>query len=329
MQNSYKNIWLVENYEYEIESTKNKMGIQPPASITIMPASKKSVNSSSLLSKPASLPTSLQFEQTQVHLSELSERKASLEDECARLDIEILSKQQMLQQLQGPFEAAINDYQASSASKIAAGLAHEIRNPLTTIKGFIQLLKPDLEAIGKEEFADVVLEEINRVNSLLSEFLSIFKPSSSGKSKLSLNTLSRTLGNLFASEAILKEVQLKIEVPDDEVFVWADEKQLKQVALNLLKNAFEAIEESDAIQGEITIVVNKIGHDAKFSIIDNGTGLNETDAAKIFTPFYTTKEKGTGIGLVICKQIIEEHGGKLKVESESDRTRFFFELPAI
>jgi len=328
MQNSYRSLWIAENYKHEIKSAKHEMLIHPPASLTNKPAPKKSIPSSKP-SKPFTYPGSLHFQQTHLDLSDLKERKASLKQECDRLDKEILSKQQMIQQLNGKFETVINDYQASSASKLAAGLAHEIRNPLTTIKGFIQLLKPDLQNIGKTEFADVALEEINRVNGLLSEFLSIFKPGSSGKSKISLNSLSKTIGNLFASEALLKEIELTVNVPDDHVFVWADEKQLKQVALNLLKNAFEAIEESDVVHGEIMIAVNMFDGYAELSVIDNGAGLAETEASKIFTPFYTTKENGTGIGLVICKQIIEEHGGRLKVRSEFGRTRFSFELLAI
>ncbi|MEH7885251.1 ATP-binding protein [Bacillus sp. JJ1609] len=328
MQNSYRSLWLAENDKHEIKSTKQEMLIHPPASITNKPAPKKSV-SSSKPSKPFTYPGFLHFQQTHLVLSDLKERKSSLEQECDRLDKEILSKQHMLQQLNGKFEAVINDYQAASASKLAAGLAHEIRNPLTTIKGFIQLLKPEFQNIGKSEFADVALEEIDRANGLLSEFLSIFKPGSSGRNKISLNSLSKTIGNLFASEALLKEIELTVKVPEEDVFVWADEKQLKQVALNLLKNAFEAIEESDVIQGEITITIHMVDGYAKFSIIDNGAGITETEAAKIFTPFYTTKENGTGIGLVICKQIIEEHGGRLKVRSEFGRTRFSFEIPAI
>jgi signal transduction histidine kinase len=328
MKNSYRSLWLAENYKHEIKSAKHEILIHPPASITNKPAPKKSVPSSKP-SKPFTYPGTLYFQQTHLDLVDLKERKASLKQECDRLDKEILSKQQMLKQLNGKFEAVKNDYQAASASKLAAGLAHEIRNPLTTIKGFIQLLMPEFQNLGKSEFADVALEEINRANGLLSEFLSIFKTGSSGKNKISLNSLSKTICNLFASEALLKEIELTLKVPDDDVFVWADENQLKQVALNLMKNAFEAIEESDVIQGEITIAVTIFDGYAKFSVIDNGAGLAETEAAKMFTPFYTTKENGTGIGLVICKQIIEEHGGRLKARSEFGRTRFSFELPAI
>ncbi|MGA9225454.1 MAG: HAMP domain-containing sensor histidine kinase [Mesobacillus sp.] len=328
MQNSYRSLWLTENIKHEIKSAKHEMLIHPPVSINNKSAPKKSVPSSKP-SKSFTYSGSLYFQQTHLDLADLKEKKACLKQECDRLDKEILSKQQMLQQLNSKFEAVKNDYQAASASKLAAGLAHEIRNPLTTIKGFIQLLKPEFQNLGKSEFADVALEEINRANGLLSEFLSIFKPGSSERNKISLISISKTIGSLFASEALLKEIELTVKVPDDDVFVWADEKQLKQVALNLLKNAFEAIEESDVNQGEITIAVNMFDGYAKFSVIDNGAGLSETEAAKIFTPFYTTKENGTGIGLVICKQIIEEHGGRLKAKSKFGRTRFSFELPAI
>ncbi|MEH7442112.1 HAMP domain-containing sensor histidine kinase [Bacillus sp. JJ1122] len=328
MQNSYRSLWLAEKNKHEIKSTKQEMLIHPPASLTNKPAPKKS-GPGSKPSKPFTYSGSLHIQQTNLDLFALKERKSSLEQECDRLDKEIHSKQQMLKQLNSKFGAVINDYQDASASKLAAGLAHEIRNPLTTIKGFIQLLKPEMQTIGKSEFADVALEEINRANGLLSEFLSIFKPGSSGKNKISLNSFTKAIINLFKSEALLKQIELMVKVPDVEVFVWADEKQLKQVALNLLKNAFEAIEESDVDRGEIAIAVRKFNGFAKFSVIDNGAGLAKTEAEKLFTPFYTTKENGTGIGLVICKQIIEDHGGRLKVRSKLGRTMFSFELPSI
>lgn len=328
MEHPLKCILLTDNFESEIGNPAKGMTILPKASFADKASSKKS-EYPSFISKPINPRPSSPFQQTQMDLTELKTRKAILESECSRLDKEISNKQQKVMQLQGTLETIKNEHYTASASKLAAGLAHEIRNPLTTIKGFIQLLKPELEAIGKLEFAEVALEEIQRANHLLSEFLSVYKQGSSVKNTQSLNQLAQSMRNLFASEALLKKIDLKVQVPDVDIHVRADENQLKQIVVNLLKNAFEAIEAKRGTKGEITIVVSKHNGYAEFSVTDNGAGLDENDAAKIFSPFYTTKEKGTGIGLAICKQIIEEHDGKLDVETTNFQTRFFFALPAI
>ncbi|HAQ07978.1 MAG TPA: two-component sensor histidine kinase, partial [Bacillus bacterium] len=218
---------------------------------------------------------------------------------------------------------------SSSASKLAAGLAHEIRNPLTTIKGFIQLLKPELQAIGKEEFTEVVLEEITRANDLLSEFLTVFKPAPPLKRNVSVNNLIHSMKKLFSSEATLKQIEFSSDVPVAEVNVFGVEKQLKQVLINLLKNAFEAVEENDRKKNRaVSLTLKSTNKDAEISINDNGCGIKEQVMNKMFTPFNTTKQKGTGIGLVICKQIIEEHGGSITVKSSPiGGTVFIIKLP--
>jgi signal transduction histidine kinase len=262
-----------------------------------------------------------------LELDNLVSKRMELKQDCELLEKEIRLKQQHLNQLQDEVATSQFNHQASSANKLAAGLAHEIRNPLTTIKGFIQLLRPELNSLGKTELADVALDEINRANDLISDFLAAFKQTSSKKAKLSLNKLAHLMHNLFASEALLKEVSLSVNLIEDGLFIYGDEKQLKQVIMNLLQNAFDAIADHAAEQGEIIIeVAKKEGH-AVISIIDNGPGIEESIQAKLFTPFFTTKEKGTGIGLVICKQIIEEHGGFLSIVSSAGRTKFSIEIP--
>lgn len=249
------------------------------------------------------------------------------EAESRKLDQEIIEKQQTLMNLQQAIQSATSEFQATSASHLAAGLAHEIRNPLTTIKGFIQLLKPELQAVGKLEFADVALDEIQRANSLLTEFLSIMKPGSSEKKKLSINKLAASMIKLFSSESILKGIEIYSELPDEELFVLADENAIKQVLVNLLKNAIEAVEGETG--AAISLVVGKVEDFIMISVIDNGRGIDEFSLKKIFTPFYTTKADGTGIGLAISKQIIESHGGHMSVTTQPLKTVFKFALPAV
>lgn len=273
--------------------------------------------------------TSTQIQQGNNELAMLNAKKRELEKECARINQEILQKEQSLKQLQNLIDSAAGNYQASSASQLAAGLAHEIRNPLTTIKGFIQLLQPDLQSTGKQELADVALDEINRANGLLSEFLSVLKPGFSGKRKLPFNSLVKSMLKLISSEALLKDIELKLAVPEKVLFVMAEENQIKQVLLNLMKNALEAVEGNVEKKGVITVAVQEHSGYAEISVTDNGVGIDEFSMKKMFTPFYTTKETGTGIGLVICKQIIEDHGGSISVDTESGSTRFSFTLPVL
>lgn len=286
-----------------------------------------------LLSFPTILPIeksipnhTLAMMEDELTMVDLYRKKVELEGKYRKLEEEIGEKQHTLKGLQQAIQSATSEYQSASASHLAAGLAHEIRNPLTTIKGFIQLLLPELQAAGKQELADVALDEINRANSLLTEFLSVLKPASSEKKKLSINNLAASMIKLFSSESILKNIEIRGNLPEDELYVYADENAIKQVLVNLLKNAVEAVEGN---QGIIELAVYKEEGFVRVSVKDNGGGIDEYSLKKIFTPFYTTKADGTGIGLAISKQIIENHGGEMSVTTEPLKTIFKFSLPAI
>lgn len=267
------------------------------------------------------------FAKDALAVNELLSMKTKLEIANHKLNQEILEKQQTLRMVEKALDSASRDFHSASTSRLATGLAHEIRNPLTTIKGFIQLLKPELQSLGKQEFADVALEELNRANSLLSEFLSVLKPNSSQKKALSINSLANSMLNLYSSEATLRNIEISADLPEEEFLVLADEYSIKQVMVNLLKNAIEAVEGAE--KSSIKMVVEKEENFVHFSVIDNGNGIEDFSLRKLFTPFYTTKEDGTGIGLAISKQIIEDHGGNINVTSEPGRTVFTFTLPSI
>jgi signal transduction histidine kinase len=262
-------------------------------------------------------------------MNDLNRKKADLERKSLNLEREILEKQQTLMILQQAIQTATSEVQSASVSQLAAGLAHEIRNPLTTIKGFIQLLQREIQEVGKKDFADVALDEINRANRMLTEFLSVLKPCIPEKKKVTMNKIAESILKLFSSESMLKDIEIRSTLPDEELYVLADENGIKQVLVNLLKNAMEAVEGSHASKAEITLTVSKLEGFVIVSVTDNGGGIDEFTLEKIFAPFYTTKTNGTGIGLAISKEIIENHGGKMSVATDNNKTTFKFALPAV
>ncbi|WP_077213005.1 two-component system sensor histidine kinase NtrB [Bacillus dakarensis] len=209
---------------------------------------------------------------------------------------------------------------------LAAGIAHEIRNPLTTVKGFLQLIQPFLAQIEKEEYAKIALKEIDRANEILYEFLNAVKPSSRVSTSIDVNHLLREIELLYESEAKLRNIILTIKYDTENPFIYMDEKQLKQVLINMIKNSIEAIDSRH--QGRIELSSEISGKYVNIIIKDNGCGLPEDAVQSIFTPFFTTKSEGTGLGLPICKKIIDESGGQINISSRlGEGTMIKIELP--
>ncbi|MGX4583552.1 ATP-binding protein [Paenibacillus chitinolyticus] len=212
--------------------------------------------------------------------------------------------------------------------KIAASIAHEIRNPLTSIRGFIQLLQPELLRLGKQDYADIILSEIDRANDIIFEFLNSSKPTAPVKQKIQIASLIKEVVLLFESEALLKGCDIQLSESDPNLYVWVDVKQIKQVLLNIVKNAIEVMSDGQKEHGLIRIRTIKVDHQVWIYIEDNGRGMDQKTLSKLFDPFFTTKEDGTGLGLSVCYRIIKNHGGVIHVESEvGEGTSFRIQLP--
>lgn len=208
--------------------------------------------------------------------------------------------------------------------QMAAGLAHEIRNPLTSIKGFIQLFKA---SHMQEEYYDIVLSELDRINSIVSEFLVLAKPSAAVFVKQDIKEIIHDVVTFVNSQLILSNVQISVELDNNLPMISCEVNQMKQVFLNLIKNAIEAMPDGGFIhiygkekgEGEISI-----------QIIDQGIGIPKERISTLGEPFYTTKEKGTGLGLMTCFKIIESHHGKINIESKvNEGTMIQVILPTI
>ncbi len=226
-------------------------------------------------------------------------------------------------------QSALQNDKLAMLGKIAAAIAHEIRNPLTSIRGFIQLLSPYLAEIGKEDYARIILSEIDRANHIIYEFLNSSKPSAPTKQRVPVAMLLREMILLTESEANMKGCELVCEIADPDMAVAIDVKQIKQVLLNIVKNAMDAIQETgDGRKGWIAVTARRDKRYALISIRDNGKGMERSTINRLFDPFFSTKKEGTGLGLSVSYRIIRNHGGMIRVESTpGEGTEFVIYLP--
>lgn len=200
----------------------------------------------------------------------------------------------------------------SAVGQLAAGVAHEIRNPLTTLKGFVQLHKPTLD----KRYVNIMLAELDRINQIVSEFLILAKPQGIKHQLKDVTMNLQSTISLLKTQAIIKNIQIHFEYDLDIPLIKCEQNQLKQVFINLLKNAIESMENG----GEITVKAKKMNEEMiTILIIDQGIGIPEEQIPKLGEPFYTTKVEGTGLGLMVCFRIIENHGGSMKIFSELNK----------
>lgn len=228
-------------------------------------------------------------------------------------------------------QTAYQNDKLAMLGKIAAAIAHEIRNPLTSIRGFIQLLKPLLLQLGKEEYARIILAEIDRANDIIYEFLNSSKPSAPMKQKEYINSLLKEVIMLCESEALMKGCGINLETYDQDMAISIDVKQVKQVILNIIRNAIDAIGELNHEHvGRIDVITRRDGSFAEIKIRDNGKGMDTTTLSRLFDPFFTTKAAGTGLGLSVSYRIIRNHGGSIRVASNpGEGTEFNIYLPLV
>lgn len=199
----------------------------------------------------------------------------------------------------------------SVVGQLAAGVAHEIRNPLTSLRGFTQLLKAKNEEHGT--FFDIMLTELDRINFIVNEFMVVAKPQVIYFEDKDIGLILRSVMMLLDTQAIMHNVQMVYELEAGLPLIRCDENQLKQVFINVLKNAIEAMPNG----GEIKLEAGKGDSGAiRIRFIDQGKGIPEEHIPKLGEPFYTTKETGTGLGLMVSYKIIEAHRGVMNITSE-------------
>lgn len=193
--------------------------------------------------------------------------------------------------------------------EMAAGIAHEIRNPMTTVSGFLQVARSNREGLPKE-IVDLMLEELSRANSIITEFLNLAKNKVSDKKIQNLNTIIEALFPLIQAEALRSRKQAVLDLHDCPN-ISVDEKEIRQLILNIVLNGLDSMSSG----GQLTIKTYAEEQAVILEIKDQGIGISSEILEKIGTPFFTTKENGTGLGLAICYSVAERHQADIDIET--------------
>lgn len=224
---------------------------------------------------------------------------------------------------------------AQSAQRLAelgtltGGLAHEIKNPLSTVLLNLQLLQEDLDPDDPTQKRvaarlGTVTREASRLRDILADFLKFAGKIEIRKEAVDLNRLLEELVDFFAPQAQLSRVQMRFTPRSGPLVVRIDPRLIKQMVLNLMINALQAMQSG----GELMLSAEQNGNDAVIDVIDTGTGISADAVGKIFQAYYSTKKGGTGLGLAMSQRIVEEHGGTITVTSEAGKgTDFKVRLP--
>ena len=210
----------------------------------------------------------------------------------------------------------------AAIGRLAAGVAHEIRNPLSSLKGYATFFKEIFDK-GTQNFdiADVMIKEVDRLNNVVSELVELARPVQVSQKPVLIKTLVEDSIKIVEHDAKLDNIAIKMDLDEDIGSIYADKDRLKQALLNLYLNAIQSMENSGSLH--IQLFRDKSDHNVIITISDTGSGIKKEDLPNIFEPYFTTKLSGTGLGLAIVHNIVKAHKGKLKVKSEPDRGTVF------
>ncbi|MBZ0107134.1 MAG: GHKL domain-containing protein [Candidatus Scalindua rubra] len=215
----------------------------------------------------------------------------------------------------------------SSLGRLSTSVAHEVKNPLSSIKAIVQVLKEDSGNESKtQQSLSIIVEEIDRLTKVVNQLLVFAKPQTDSKSTVNINEVISKISVVLRHEAKINNVIIHQDVSNDVPVITVDEGSLNEVFFNIIYNAIQAMSEG----GKLTISMSYDQKDDYITVVFENTGprISEEDMDKIFEPFYTTKQMGTGLGLAIVKKKLEEIRGMVHVQSEDSFTRFTVKIPS-
>ncbi|MEQ8223138.1 MAG: ATP-binding protein [Candidatus Eremiobacterota bacterium] len=215
----------------------------------------------------------------------------------------------------------------AALGKLVAGVAHEIRNPIASIRANVQLWKKRLEKTPpSEEALDMVIDEIDRLNGIVEKWLIFAKYRTSSRENYQINEVIKKAAELMRVEIKNRDIDFSCELAEDIPSVYINPQEIEQVIINLMQNSLDMLSEN----GSLTVKSSYIKEDSriKVEVIDTGPGLPLEIQGKIFDPFFTTKEEGTGLGLAVCYDIITGHKGTIDFETVLGKgSNFYFTIP--
>ncbi|WP_078381226.1 ATP-binding protein [Sutcliffiella halmapala] len=215
----------------------------------------------------------------------------------------------------------------STIGQMAAAFAHEIRNPITTVRGFIQFMNADTKDEKLKQFAPLILDELDRTNKIITNYLTVAKPTAFSLNYIDINKVLIDSVELLRPFGSYRNVTLELELAGDH-FIYSDDQHLKQALMNIIKNGIESIEEENGGFVKISKRDGDVKGFVEISFVDNGIGMTVEQLEKIGLPYYTTKSKGTGLGSMITNRLVHEMKGKIHYESKENLgTRVTVVLP--
>lgn len=268
----------------------------------------------SILSRDKSTPVSWERASINGHTYEVYERLHQDLDGTPlviRIGIDVTDKKQLEQEI-------MRLDRLSLVGEMAGGIAHEIRNPMTSVRGFLQLLREKQECLNYREYFNLMIDELDRANTIITDYLSLAKKAPEDLQNCNLNTIIRELQPLIESDIHQQQMSLVMELSDIPEFP-LNNREIKQLLLNLTRNGLDAMSPG----GMLTISTRQIKNQVVLAVRDEGTGIPPQVLEKIGTPFITTKDTGTGLGLAVCYSIVTRHGAKLDVDTSHAGTTFY------
>jgi two-component system sporulation sensor kinase B len=225
--------------------------------------------------------------------------------------IVIFSIENLIKKIKSNLVKLQREEMLKAISEMAATVAHEVRNPMMVVRGFIQLLQEEPSIPEKKRsYIKIAIQELDRAQDIIDDYLALAKSHKPTLTRIHVKTLIRDVIDIMSSYALLRDVTF-IEQLDGKLYIQGDTAKLKQVLVNLMKNGIEAKPKD----GKLNIRATSADSHVHIEVIDKGIGMSPEQLQQVGSPFYSTKEGGTGLGLLVCYRIIESHQGSIKVVS--------------